>query len=78
MGKRKKIKYWIQKATKSPGALRRYVQKAYGSRGFTRYGTIRVDILKKLAKKPGKIGKRARLYLMMRRLAAKKRWAVKT
>jgi hypothetical protein len=77
MGKRKD-KYWFQKAIKSPGALRRYVKKVFGNRGFTKHGTIRVSILKKLAKKPGKIGKRARLVLTLRRLAAKKRWAVKT
>jgi hypothetical protein len=77
MGKRK-TKYWIQRAIKNPGSLRRYVQRVFGSRGFTRYGTIKVAILKKLAKKPGKIGKRARLALTLRRLAAKKRWAVKT
>jgi len=81
MGKRKKKDekdYWIQGAVKHPGALRRYVKKAFGNRGFTKYGTIRVGILKKLARKPGKIGKRARLALLLRRLAAKKRWAVKT
>jgi len=79
MGKRKKRdNYWIQRAIKHPGALRRYVKKVFGNRGFTRYGTIKVDILKKLAKKSGKIGKRARLALTLRRLAAKKRWAVKT
>ncbi|MCR6692289.1 MAG: hypothetical protein MRT15_07850 [archaeon YNP-LCB-003-016] len=79
MGKRKKkVEYWIQKAIKNPGSLRRYVKKVYGSRGFTSRGTIKVSILKKLAKKPGKVGKRARLALTLRRLATKKRWAVKT
>ena len=57
---------WIQKAIKRPGALRSYVKRHYGSKGFTKRGTIKVSILRKLARKPGKVGKRARLALTLR------------
>ena len=60
--------YWIQEAIKHPGALRAYVKRKYGSRGFTKKGTIKVSILRKLAKKKGKVGRRARLALTLRRL----------
>lgn len=60
--------YWIQKAIKKPGALRQYVKRKYGRKGFTRRGTIKVSILRDLANEPGKIGKRARLALTLRKL----------
>jgi len=59
---------WIQKAIKRKGALRAYVRRKYGNKGFTKRGTIKVSILRKLAHKPGKIGKRARLALTLRNL----------
>lgn len=61
--------YWIQEAIKRPGALRSYVARKYGRRGFIkRKGrlVIKREILEKLAKKPGTIGKRARLALTLR------------
>ena len=70
MVKRRKGKTddWIQHAVKRPGALRAYVKKYYGKRGFTKKGTIRVEVLLELAKRPDKIGQRARLALTLRRL----------
>lgn len=62
--------YWIQEAIQRPGALRSYVARKYGRRGFIkRKGrlVIRRSVLEKLAKKPGSVGKRARLALTLRR-----------
>lgn len=61
-------KKWIQKVIKKPGALKSYVKRKIGNRAFTSRGTIKVSILKKLAKKAGKIGNRARLALTLRKL----------
>jgi len=59
---------WIQRAIKKKGALREYVLKKYGKKGFTSRGTIKVSVLKELAEKGGTIGKRARLALTLRKL----------
>jgi len=64
--------YWIQEAIKRPGTLRSYVKRKYGSRGFTESSKtgrkiIRRKILLRLSKKPGPIGKKARLALTLRR-----------
>ncbi|MEM2619104.1 MAG: hypothetical protein QXW77_03775 [Candidatus Hadarchaeales archaeon] len=64
-------KYWIQEAIRKPGALRSYVLRKYGKRGFT--NGIRVSILRRLAKKKGKVGRRARLALTLRRLRRRRR-----
>jgi len=66
--RRRSKKYWIQKAIKKPGAYRRSVYRRYGEKGFTERGTIKVSIMRKDAKKPGKIGQRARLALRLREL----------
>ncbi|MGB9693301.1 MAG: hypothetical protein ACPLYF_00490 [Fervidobacterium sp.] len=65
--------YWIQEAIERPGSLRAYVQRKYGSRGFTRSRKtgrkiIRPEILKRLSKKSGSVGRKARLALTLRRL----------
>ena len=59
---------WIQEAIKRPGALRQYVKRKYGQRGFTERGTIKVSVLRDLANEPGKVGQRARLALTLRKL----------
>lgn len=52
----KKRKRWIQTATKrmkrkgTVGTLRRYIQRVYGSGGFTSKGTIKAAILRDLSK----------------------------
>lgn len=61
-------RYWIQKAIKRPGALRAYVKRKYGKKGFTKKGTIKTEVLRELAEKPGSVGRRARLALTLRRL----------
>jgi len=57
---------WIGKAIRKPGALRSYVKRKYGAKGFTKRGTIKVSILRDLANEPGKTGQRARLALRLR------------
>lgn len=64
----KKNRRWIQKAIKKPGALRAYVKRRYGSKAFTKRGTIKLEILRKLAREKGTIGRRARLALTLRKL----------
>ena len=72
MGRSRKDR-WIQEAIEHPGALRRYVRRVYGERGFTKDGKIRMDILKDLAKRRDTIGRRARLALTLRKLAKKRK-----
>ena len=50
---------WIQKAIKKPGSLRK-------SLGVKEGKTIPVKALEKAAKKPGKMGQRARLAKTLR------------
>lgn len=52
--------FFIKRAIKHPGALRRSVKEKYGARGFTERGTIKQSVLHKLAKQPGVTGRRAR------------------
>ena len=52
--KKKKDKKWIQKAIKKPGSLR----KSLGVKGDEKIPKSKLDAA---AKKPGKLGKRARL-----------------
>jgi len=64
----RKGKYWIQPAIQKKGALRETVQRRYGKRGFTSKGTIKVEVLNKLAKEKGVTGQRARLAKTLRKL----------
>jgi len=54
-------KNWIQKAIKKPGALRKSLKIKKGQK-------IPLKKLQSAAKKSGKLGKRARLALTLRRL----------
>jgi len=70
------MKRWIQKAIEHPGALTEYVKRRFGRRGFTRKGTIKVSILRKLArdkKVSPTTRRRARLALTLRKLARRRR-----
>jgi hypothetical protein len=42
-------KFWISGAVKNPGALRTYVHNTFGPEGFTADGTIKQDIIDKIA-----------------------------
>jgi hypothetical protein len=63
---RRKDKKWIQKAIKKPGALRAYVKRRFGEEGFTKGGTIKMSVLRELAKRNDTIGRRARLAMTLR------------
>jgi len=69
--RRRRRKFWIQRAIERPGALTRTVKRKYGKRGFTRRGTIKVEVLRELAKRKGVTGRRARLALTLRKLRKK-------
>jgi len=71
MPRRRRRKFWIQRAIEKPGALTRTVKRKYGKKGFTRRGTIKVEVLRKLAKRKGVTGRRARLALTLRKLRKK-------
>ena len=62
------MKKWIQHAVKKRDALREYVRRHYGEKGFTERGTIKVEVLRELAERKGKVGQRARLALTLRKL----------
>lgn len=59
---------WIQDAITRPGRLRAYVRRVYGQAGFTQRGTIRMEILRELARRKDGIGRAARLAITLRRL----------
>jgi len=69
----KKEALWIQEAIEKPGALRETVKRRFGGRGFTERGTIKVEVLHKLAKEKGVTGQRARLALKLREFSGKKK-----
>lgn len=59
-----KDKKWIQKAIKKPGALREQMGVKKGEK-------IPKEDLKKAAKKPGKMGQRARLAMTLSKMKKK-------
>ena len=68
--KKKKKKKWIQSAIKKPGALRSQLGVKEGE-------TIPEGKLQSAAKKPGKIGKRARLAITLKKMKKGKKKAGK-
>ncbi len=62
---KKSSRKWIQSAIKHPGALRRQLGVKKGKK-------IPVSELRKAAKSKGKLGRRARLALTLRRLRKKR------
>jgi len=52
---------WIQKAVKHPGALHKQLKIAEGK-------TIPGEVLERAAKKKGKLGRRARLAITLKKL----------
>lgn len=64
----RKKELWIGEAIRKEGALRATVKRRYGARGFTKRGTIKPDVLRKLAKEKGVTGQRARLAKTLRKL----------
>jgi hypothetical protein len=71
-GGSRRSKYWIQEAIQKPGALRAYVKRIYGEKGFTSRGTIKREVLLELKKHPNPtIRRRANLALTLRKLGRK-------
>jgi len=67
MAKRKtKKRYWIKRAIKHPGALRRTLKVKKGKK-------IPLKKLRAAAKKKGVTGRRARLALTLRKLARRRK-----
>ena len=64
MAKKKKEK-WIQSAINKPGALKSSAKKAGA---MTKEGTIDQEWIDEMAKKGGKIGKRARLAKTLKKM----------
>jgi hypothetical protein len=62
---------WIQDAIRHPGRLRAYVQRVYGEEGFTQKGTIRVEVLRELARRKDGIGRAAKLALRLKKIRDK-------
>jgi len=61
-----KDKNWIQKAIKKPGALRKSLKAKKGE-------PIPEEKLKAAAKKPGKLGQRARFAMLLKGMNKKKK-----
>lgn len=49
--KRGRTKYWIQKAIKRPGRIKRLLKRWYGSKAFTKSGEIKHSYLLKAKKR---------------------------
>jgi hypothetical protein len=62
----KKPKFWIKKAIKKPGALRSQLGVKEGE-------TISDSKLKSASKKSGKLGKRARLAVTLKKISRRKK-----
>lgn len=58
-------KKWIQKAIKKPGALRKSLKVKKGKK-------IPIAKLKKAAKAKGKLGKRARLAITLKKISSRR------
>ncbi len=63
---KKKSKFWIQKAIQRPGALRKALGAAEGK-------NIPAGKLKAAAGKTGRLGKQARLAIILKKMAGKRR-----
>lgn len=63
--RRRSKKKWIQEAIQHPGALHRQLRVPMGKK-------IPLGKLKKAAKKPGKLGRRARFALYLRSIHEKR------
>ncbi len=61
---------WIAQAIKAPGALRAQARR---EGALTKKGTISADWLREKARQGGKVGRRARLALTLRKLAKRRK-----
>lgn len=66
MARRKKVKKWVQKAHLSRGGLHRSLGYPMGKR-------IPTSVIRAAAKRPGKVGKQARLALTFAKMRRRKK-----
>ena len=59
-------KFWIQRAVKRPGRVRRYMMRKYGKRAFTKSGEIKMSCLRRAAKETKNRSLRSALLLAIR------------
>jgi hypothetical protein len=59
-------RYWIQRAIKHPGRVRRYMKHRYGKKAFTKSGEIKTSYLRKAAKETKSRSMRSALLLAIR------------
>jgi len=69
--KKSRTKYWIQRAIKRPGRIKRLLKRWYGSKAFTKSGEIKQQYLYKAKKRVMReyTGKRRRSLLSAINLA---------
>ena len=63
---RRRGKYWIQRAIKRPGRVRRYMMRKYGKRAFTKSGEIKVSYLRRAIKETKNRSLKSALILAVR------------
>jgi hypothetical protein len=59
-------KFWIQRAVKRPGRVKRYMKRRYGKRAFTKSGEIKMSYLRRAAKETKNRSLRSALLLAIR------------
>lgn len=68
----KHARKWIKGAIgKHRGELKHEVRREFGRGGFTERGTIKVETLRRIAKRKTAMGKRAQVALTLRKLRRK-------
>jgi len=62
----RKDRFWIQKAVKRPGRVKRYMKRKYGKKAFTKSGEIKMSYLRKAAKETKNRSLKSALLLAIR------------
>ncbi|AEA48063.1 hypothetical protein [Archaeoglobus veneficus] len=63
---------WIQEAIERPGRVRRYVSRLFGSKAFTKKGTIKREYLLKAKKKAEQAGNTSLVHAINMALTLRK------
>jgi hypothetical protein len=64
--KNRKNKFWIQRAVKRPGRIKRYIKRKYGKKAFTKTGKIKINYLHKAIKETKNCNLKNALLLAIR------------
>jgi hypothetical protein len=59
-------RFWIQRAVKRPGRVKRYMKRRYGKKAFTKTGEIKMSYLRRAAKETKNRSLRSALLLAIR------------